>query len=592
MQRPYTAAPKPNRNSSLPLAPDSWPGQTRPKSILEKNIVQHKRYQENRLNRTWSAHNFFENGTVHADKLDTWGETGRQPPKEQSRVSSLVSTPNIVIPVKLGDDNYEFESHRPSTAGSSRFSTTSRYSSERKERLKAMLEEETNSHSHLISQETNSTKEIRQKQLKLLREKHARYKKRKEQERKAKAAQLMYEQFQKNCPELRDIESSRLQNHVQTVWKDQVEDKNMLKVEQEKMREIEKENFDRMESERKAEERKAKLKSVESKKAIAEALGQQLAELKAKNIAFKKLEQEKEAFIIEEENLRQLEDKRAALIKRHQNQKHAKLLWRQWKAQLRQRTAERQRELHVEKEMLEKLIAETARADTSRTARKEEMRLEILENLKTVRENLKSEKSLQEDLDLMIREKGEEIWREREATWAKQREASEKLLKSVLDEQARQMLEKIKANKIKQAETLLEKENLLNEIELIKVETARSLLKKSEEKKTEQLEREVEIKEKELEKIAIKQDEELQDAELFQQHQAYKGMVESARENMNDEPFIERIYARPSTAGSTVRFNVPEPELSVSPLKGVGSRPTTANSGVSIRTRVTGPFIY
>jgi len=585
----------------MPTGPEAWFGQTRPKSLLEKTIVEHKRYEENRLNRTWSAHNFFETGTVHANKQGIWGDAPSFPPKEQCRVSSLVSTPNIVTPIPVGADNGEFGDYqtcstgRPSTAGgvsvasvaTTNCSAVSDYSTSRKERLRAMLEEEATHNASKINNETTSTKELRKAQLKLLREKTEKYKKRKEQERQAKAQQLMYEQFQKNCPELRDIESSRLQKHVKNVWKDQLEDKNILEIEEMKQKEIEKENMERAERKRKEDEKKEKLKSIEAKRIIAEALATQLEELKYKNAQFKKLEQEKEAIIVQEDNIKKLEEQRKAIIQRRINQKYAKMLWRQWKAQLRQRTIERQRELVVEKQLLENLAVETARDNTARTGRKEALRLEILENIKTNKENLEKEKKLEEDLDLMIREKGEQVWAEREAAWAKQRLASEKLLNSVLQEQANQVQEKIERNKLLQAENLLEKEKLIEEIEKTKIETAREILRKKEAKENEKLIREIEIKEKVLEKMNEKQEQELEEAELAQQHQAYKGMVEDERANLQGEPFVERIYARPSTAGSTVRFNIPEPgEGGDSPQK---SRPTTANS---IRSRVTGPFIY
>jgi hypothetical protein len=43
----------------------------------------------------------------------------------------------------------------------------------------------------------------------------------------------MYEQFIQNCPELWNIENERLQKHVQTVWKDQIENKSLIDLETE-----------------------------------------------------------------------------------------------------------------------------------------------------------------------------------------------------------------------------------------------------------------------------------------------------------------------------------------------------------------------
>lgn len=301
ISRPQTAysigrrSRSPGRNPIL--CPPSWPGHTRAKSIQEKNIVDQKRYQENRTNRTISAHNFFENGTILAEKQDVWADSYISP-KNQTKVSSLISTPNLVTPIPLGSENYEFSdykmSKRPSTAGSvqtgfySNMSDGSTLASNfsRKERLKMLLDEEDEAYKS-YKQEEESTKELRKKQLKLLREKHAQRKKEKEEARKAKAAELMYEQFKKNCPQLRDIESSKLQEHVKTVWKDQIQEKDILRLEEEKERELEKQNMERMETARVETENRKKLEDIAAKKAIADALAFQLEELKTKNNEFK-----------------------------------------------------------------------------------------------------------------------------------------------------------------------------------------------------------------------------------------------------------------------------------------------------------------
>merc|ERR1712157_313778 len=84
---------------------------------------------------------------------------------------------------------------------------------DRREKLRDLLQLENQLYKQSMNDIQNqsislNTKEIRQKQLKILREKHNKLKKQKEEERRKKAQELMYEQFKKNCPELRDIESS------------------------------------------------------------------------------------------------------------------------------------------------------------------------------------------------------------------------------------------------------------------------------------------------------------------------------------------------------------------------------------------------
>merc|ERR1712176_1323801 len=137
-----------------------------------------------------------------------------------------------------------------------------------------------------------------------------------------------------------------------------------------KIRELEKEAMALAEEKRIKDEVAQKLKENEKKQAIAEALGEQLVQLKEKNQKFKDLEKEKEAMILSENKLQELEEARQTLIRKREAQKHAKMLWRQWKAQLRQRTLERQKELLADKELLEKLVGDTARDQTARTEKK------------------------------------------------------------------------------------------------------------------------------------------------------------------------------------------------------------------------------
>ena len=439
---------------------------------------------------------------------------------------------------------------------------------------------------------TEGTSSIRKKQLQILRERQQKIKSKKESERKERAAKLMYEQFQKNCPELRDLETSRLQEHVKSVWSDQLQEKTIKQAEEDHKKVIEhQETTDRLVEQERLDKLNARRKIME-KEAIARALEIQLIELKERESKKKLLEKESELLLLETDRLRGFKEEQAKKAELNKNKKYAKLLWKQWRAQIRQRTIQRRHELENDKKLLENIELETSRIEMQAGSKREYLVKSVRENLVQVRERIQREKELEFKLDLMVREKGEEIWAQREQAWAKERKASEKLLQDVLSFREEQIQMKHEQNLETHRQLIFDQENLLAEIEHIKSETARDQLVAEKQKVERQNQRETEIHEKQgLIEGEIK-NRELEEAERVTMHQIYKAQVEEEKERVLGTPFTERIYSRPSTSASarpstssTVRFN--EPNVKYSDEK--QSRPQTANSSYS---RITGPFIY
>merc|ERR1712127_998527 len=214
----------------------------------------------------------------------------------------------------------------------------------------------------------------------------------------------------------------------------------------------------------------------------------------------------------------------------------------------------------------------------------------VRENLLQVRERIQREKELEFKLDLMVREKGEEVWAEREKAWAKERQASEELLQDVLSFREEQIQMKQDQNLETHRQLIADQENLLAEIEHMKYDTARGQLIAEKQKVELQNQREAEIHYKQGLIEEENKHRELEEAERVTMHQIYKAQVEEEKERVLETPFTERIYSRPSTSASarpstssTVRFE--EPNVKYSDEK--QSRPQTANSGY---TRVTGPL--
>merc|ERR1711981_341103 len=131
---------------------------------------------------------------------------------------------------------------------------------------------------------------------------------------------------------------------------------------------------------------------------------------------------------------------------------------------------------------MENIELDTQRDADSLNTKREELITSVRENLEETRKRIIREKELDKALDLMVREQAEQVWTEREKLWAKEREASEKLLKQVLAYQQTQVDEKREQFKQRQQQLLVDREELLSQIEHIAAETAEKQLQEKAEK--------------------------------------------------------------------------------------------------------------
>jgi len=197
----------------------------------------------------------------------------------------------------------------------------------------------------------------------------------------------------------------------------------------------------------------------------------------------------------------------------------------------------------------------------------------------------------------MVREQAEKVWEEREATWASEREASNKLLADVLAYREQQIAAKREQNLAKQQQLIADREDLLAHIEHIASETARDQLKRTAEQQLAKTEREDELEYRKTQRDDEAAMEELAEAERVQAHQIYNNTVAEEKARLLGEVYKERAHSKPSsrpgTSHSVVRFEEPEERYSESrPHTASSFRPRTADSGVSSFSRITGPFIY
>merc|ERR1711912_109416 len=98
-----------------------------------------------------------------------------------------------------------------------------------------------------------------------------------------------------------------------------------------------------------------------------------LRELKEREFKKKELEKESELLMLETDRLKSFREEQEKKAEINKNKKYAKLLWRQWRAQLRQRAIERRRELENDKKLLEDIETKTARIEMEAGSKREKL---------------------------------------------------------------------------------------------------------------------------------------------------------------------------------------------------------------------------
>uniref|UniRef100_A0A2K5VBA3 Trichoplein keratin filament-binding protein n=1 Tax=Macaca fascicularis TaxID=9541 RepID=A0A2K5VBA3_MACFA len=176
----------------------------------------------------------------------------------------------------------------------------------RREKLRQLMREEQD----LLARELEELRLSMNLHERRIREQHGKLKSAREEQRKLIAEQLLYEHWKKNNPKLREVELDLHQKHVVNSWETQKEEKKQQEAtaEQENKRyENEYERARREALERmKAEEERRQLED----KLQAEALLQQMEELKLKEVEATKLKKEQENLLKQRWELERLEEER------------------------------------------------------------------------------------------------------------------------------------------------------------------------------------------------------------------------------------------------------------------------------------------
>ncbi|XP_075390498.1 trichoplein keratin filament-binding protein [Tenrec ecaudatus] len=331
----------------------------------------------------------------------------------------------------------------------------------RRERLRQLVLEE----QELLAQELKELRLSMNLREQRIQERHRDLKSAREEQRKLIAEQLLYEHWKQNQPKLREIELDLHRKHVIHSWETQREEKKQ----QEAREEEEEARFENdyevarreaMERLRAEEERRQR-----EEKRQAEALRQQMEELKAKEVEASELKKEQEHLLRQRWELEKLEEDRTQRAALRQKAELGRFLRHQYNLQLSRRAQQVREELEADQRILQALLEKEDESQRMHLARREQAQADVAWMKQVLEEQLRLEKEREAELQVLLRDEAKEVWEKREAEWARERSARDRLMSEVLAGRQQQIQEKMDQNRRAQEESLKQREQLICQLE-------------------------------------------------------------------------------------------------------------------------------
>ncbi|XP_059884200.1 trichoplein keratin filament-binding protein isoform X2 [Delphinus delphis] len=414
----------------------------------------------------------------------------------------------------------------------------------RRQRLRQLLAEEQD----LLARELEELRLSMNLRERRIREQHRNLKSAREEQRKLIAEQLLHEHWKKNNPKLREIELELHKKHVINSWETQKEEKKQQEAaeeEKEKRYENEYEMARREALERmKAEEERRQLEG----KLQADALRQQMEELKVKEMEATKLKKEQENLLKQRWELERLEEERKQMAALWQKAELGRFLRHQYNVQLNRRTQQIQEELEADRRILQALLKEEDETQRVHLARREQAQADVAWMKRVIEEQLQLERAREAELQMLLREEAKEMWEKREAEWARERSARDRLMSEVLTGRQKQIQEKIEQNRREQEESLRHREQLIRDLEEAR-ESAHREKKESEElKSARKQELEAQVAERQLQAWEADQQEEEEEEEARQAEQLTDALLQQEAKMMTEQGYRPKPYGHPRIA--------------------------------------------
>ncbi|XP_040859716.1 trichoplein keratin filament-binding protein [Ochotona curzoniae] len=497
---------------ALPTLPSRWCSR---RPLDQQAAWQRQREQEARLRQQWDQNShYFRTSDIRASKQAEWSSS-----------TSYLRSMHAYQREKVKE-----EKRRSLEA--------------RREKLRQLMLEEQD----LLARELEELRLSMNLRESRIRERHGNLRSAREEQRKLMAEQLLYEHWKKNNPRLREIELDLHRKHVVDSWEIQKEEKKQEEAsreQEEKRHENEYETARREAMERmKAEQERRQLED----KLQAEALLQQMEELKLKELEASKLKKEQENLLRQRWELERLEEERKQMAAFRQKAELGRFLRHQYNAQLNRRAQQIQEELEADKQILQALLEKEDEDQRLQLARREQAVADAAWMKQVIEEQLQLERAREAELQMLLREEAKEMWEKREAQWARERSARDRLMSEVLAGRQQQIQEKIEQNRQAQEESLKHREQLIRSLEEARESARREHEQSKELKSARKQELEAQVAERQLRAWEANQQEEEEEEEARQAEQLCDTLLRQEAKMMAEHGYRPKPHGHPRIA--------------------------------------------
>lgn len=206
---------------------------------------------------------------------------------------------------------------------------------------------------------------------------------------------------------------------------------------------------------------------AEKKNVYRGVLKEQIASLNAQEKMAVKLKAEHDALLIQQSQLASEKQRREDKERREKQLSLGRQLQRQHKVQMIRKSQEIQLQIEQDMKLLESLAQAELEQAQEQTKRREVAQLDVEWMKKEVQQQLLNERERQTALEDMYRDEASRISLKQEREWEQERVAREKLMAQVYQERQKQVEEKLDHVRAKQLESLQQRQELLEHIEMV-----------------------------------------------------------------------------------------------------------------------------
>ncbi|XP_055002959.1 trichoplein keratin filament-binding protein isoform X2 [Sorex araneus] len=344
------------------------------------------------------------------------------------------------------------------------------------------------------------------------------------------------------------VELDLHRKHVIDSWEAQREEKRQQEALEEKEKEREENAYEAARREAQERLRAEEERRQREDELQAQALLRQMEELKLKELEAAELKKEQEDLLAQRWELQGLQEERERMAALRQKAELGRFLRQQYSAQLHRRAQQVQEELEADRRVLRALLEEEQEQQRAGAARRQQALADAAWMKQVIEEQLRLEREREAEMQALLREEAKEMWEKREAQWAREQSARDRLMSEVLAGRQQQIQEKLERNRQAQEEALRLREQLIGHLEEAQEAARRERAQSEELKSARKQELEAQVAERQRHARQAERQEEEEEAEARQAEQLTDALLQQEARSMASKGHRPTPHGHPRIA--------------------------------------------